>query len=48
MTTYFCEEFNTIYMEYMRKIAHIQPLWAMLFDDTTNLKRIDLNQTDDN
>ena len=33
MTTYFCEEFNTIYMEYMRKIAHIQTLVARLSDD---------------
>ncbi len=24
------------------------PLWAMLFDDSANLTRTDLNQTDDN
>ena len=35
MTTYFCEEFNTIYMEYMRKIAHIQTLAVIVADDQT-------------
>ena len=27
---------------------HRLPLWAMLFDDRADIKRQDLNQTDDN
>lgn len=29
-------------------LSEIQTLWAMLFDDSANIKRQDLNQTDDN